>query len=136
MRWIVASVYVALWVVEELKKREGVEMSKKEQIIDKIDKLTEALCQNKKEQTREEMQRNIRRASNEKILRRQIEMLTEYSRTCGVDRSPEASRAIVSLYRSLLEAKCLLFVGIGITFFGLSHLIKRIPVKGIQLIKR
>lgn len=136
MRWIVASVYVTLWVVEELKKREGVEMSKKEQIIDKIDKLTEALCQNKKEQTREEMQRNIRRASNEKILRRQIEMLTEYSRTCGIDRSPEASRAIVSLYRSLLEAKCLLFVGIGITFFGLSHLIKRIPVKGIQLIKR
>ncbi len=111
-------------------------MSKKEQISDKIDKLTEALCQNKKEQTREEMQRNIRRASNEKILRRQIEMLTEYSRTCGVGRSPEASKAIVSLYRSLLEAKCLLFVGIGIAFFGLCYLIKRFPIKGIQFIKR
>ena len=41
-------------------------MSKKEQIIDKLNKLIVVLFQNQKEQTRGEMQRNIRGASNEK----------------------------------------------------------------------
>ena len=35
----------------------------------------------KPEQPRKEMRRNIRRASNRKILRRQMELLAEYSRT-------------------------------------------------------
>lgn len=113
-----------------------VNMSKKEQLIRKMDKLLEAPSQNKKEQSREEMHRNICQSSNEKILRRQIEMLTEYSRTCGVDRAPEANEAIVSLYRSLIEAKCLLFMRIFVALLGFGYLIKCFPIKGIQFIKR
>ncbi len=106
-------------------------MSKKEQIIEKMDKLIETLSKNKKEQTREEMQRNIRAASNEKILRRQIEMLTEYSRTFGVDSAPEANAAIASLYRALAEAKCLFFVRVFVALLGLGYLIKRFLIKRI-----
>ncbi len=109
---------------------------KKKLIVEKLDRLIAELYQNKKEQTREEMQRNIQGASNEKILRRQIEMLTEYSRTCGVDRSPEANEAIASLYRSLIKAKCFLFVRILITCFCIFYLLQCIAIKGVQFIKR
>ncbi len=108
---------------------------KKKVIVEKLDKLIELMSQNKKEQTREEMRANIEKSSNEKILRRQIEMLAEYSRTCGIDRSPEASEAIASLYGWLIKGKYGFFACFLIAFLGFSHLIKCIPIKGIQFIK-
>lgn len=109
---------------------------KKKIMVQKLDKLIELISQNKKEQTREEMRANIEKSSNEQILRRQIEMLTEYSRTCGVDRSPEASEAIASLYGWLIKAKCGFFVCLLIAFFCFFRLLKSIPIKGIQFIRR
>lgn len=69
----------------------------------------------KKERTREELHRDIRRASDKTILRRQMELLAEYSRTDGVDRIPEASLVLLEIYRELnkenkdqeeVETKC------------------------------
>ncbi len=111
-------------------------MSEKEKIVDKLDKLIELLSRNKKEQPLEEMRANIKKASNEEILRQQIEMMAEYSRTCGVDRSPEASEAIASLYGWLFKAKYGFFVCFFIAFLGFFRLVKSIPIKGIQFIKR
>lgn len=110
---------------------------KKKVIVEKLDKMIELMSQNKKEQTREEMRRNIRKASNRKILRRQMELLTEHSRVDYQDSCPmpEASQAIASLHRELIKADGILFVRILVAFLGFSHLIKRIPIKGIQFIK-
>lgn len=102
----------------------------------KIDELIEALSKNIKSQTREEMQSAIKKAGNKKIFRRQIEMLAEYSRTCGVDRAPEASQAMIFLYGGLIKAECFLFVRILVAFFAFLYLFKRFPIKGIQFIMR
>ena len=87
-------------------------------------------------QSREEMHKRIRKASNRKILRQQIEMLTEYSRTCGIDRAPEACQAIAFLYRRLVEAEHILLVRILIALFVFLYMFKRFSVKIIELIKR
>lgn len=111
-------------------------MSEKDEIIRKLDKLIELQSKNQKIQTQEEMKANIRKASNEEILRQQIEMMAEYSRTCGVDRSPEASEAIASLYGWLIKAKCGLFVSFLVVFLGFFRLIKGISIKAIKFTKR
>lgn len=104
----------------------------------KIDKLIEALSQNVKFQSREEMKKKIQKSSNRKILRKQMEMLTECSRIDYQDfcPMPESSQAIAALHRELVKADGILFMGILITLLGLFHLIKRIPIKGVQFIKR
>ncbi len=88
------------------------------------------------QQTREEMQKKTKKASNIKILRRQIEMLTEYSRTSGIERSPEACQAIVELHKELTKAESIILMFFLVSLFGFDYLVKRIPIKGIKLIKR
>ncbi len=90
----------------------------------------------KVKQTIEEMQRKIQVASNRKILRRQLEMLAEYSRTCGVDRAPEASQAMASLHRRLVKAESWCFVRFVIALFALLYFCKCFPVKGVKFVKR
>ena len=92
----------------------------------------------KPEQSREDMRRNIQRASNRRILRRQMELLAECSRTdyqytCPI---PEASEAMASVHKELIKAENRLLVGLLITLFGFLHLLKRFKVEGIQFIKR
>ncbi len=92
----------------------------------------------KPEQPRKEMRRNIRRASNRKILRRQMELLAEYSRTDYQYDSPipASSEAMASVHRELIKAENRLLMGLLITLFGFLHLLKRFKVERIQFIKR
>lgn len=89
-----------------------------------------------KKQSRKEMKKRIQEASNKKILRRQMELLAEYSRTSGIDQIPESSVAMTRLYRELIKTKILIFVSVAIVAFSIAHCLKCIPVKGIQFIKR
>ncbi|MCM1181485.1 MAG: hypothetical protein NC347_14615 [Clostridium sp.] len=78
----------------------------------------------------------IRKASNRKILRRQMEMLTEYSFSGMLfDRMPETSQAIASLHKELFKIHCGLVIWIEITFFALMYFFKRFMVKSIKFIK-
>lgn len=57
-------------------------------------------------QTCAELHDKIKHSSNRKILRRQVELLAEYSRMkIGVDRIPEASYAMARLYSELVKAE-------------------------------
>ena len=87
------------------------------------------------EQTRDEMQRNIMEASKRKILRRQLELLAEYSRTCGIKRIPEASQAMVCVHRELLKAECILFVRFQVAFLAFLYFFKRFAIKRIKFVK-
>ena len=87
-------------------------------------------------QSREDMQKRIKRASNKKILRRQMELLAEYSRTSGIDKIPESSEAMVSVHRQLLKAEWIFFMRFLVTLFGFLYLMKSFLIKGIQFIKR
>ena len=87
------------------------------------------------EQSRQEMSEKIMKASNRKILRRQMELLAEYSRTCGVERIPEASQAMVCVHGELLKAECILFVRFQVAFFAILYFFKRFAIKRIKFIK-
>lgn len=87
-----------------------------------------------REQTREEMRKKIQDASSKKILRRQMELLAEYSRTSGVDRIPEASEAMATIHRRLIKTECVFFVRIMVSLFTLLYFFKCFYVKGIKLI--
>ena len=87
-------------------------------------------------QTREEMKKNIQKATKRKILRRQMELLAEYSRTSGTDKIPESSVAVTAVHNELVKAERIFFMRLLITFFGLLYLIRRIPIKGIELVRR
>ncbi len=104
----------------------------------KIDELIEALSRNVKLQSIEEMSRAVKKASNRKILRRQMELLAECSRTdyqyfCPI---PEASQAIACIHKELIKTEYLLLVRILIVLFGFLYLFKRFAVKRIQFVKR
>ena len=86
-------------------------------------------------QTIEEMQRKIQVASNSKILRRQLEMLAEYSRTCGVDRAPEASQAMVCVHKELVKTNHIFFVRVQVAFFAFLYFFKRFAIKRVKFIK-
>ena len=83
------------------------------------------------EQPREEMHEKIMKASDRKILRRQI----EYSRTCGTERIPEASQAMVCVHKELVKTKYLFFVRVQIAFFAFLYFFKRFVVKRVKFIK-
>lgn len=87
-------------------------------------------------QSVDEMQTKIRKSSNRKILRRQIEMLTEYSRTCGAERAPEACQAISSLHKELFKVENRFLVVCQIALLGFLYVVKCISVKRIQFIER
>lgn len=87
------------------------------------------------EQSREEMHEKIIKASERKILRRQMELLAEYSRTCGTERIPEASQAIVCVHKELVKTKYLFFVRVQIAFFAFLYFFKRFAVKRVKFIK-
>ena len=76
------------------------------------------------------------KSSKWKILRRQMELLTEYSRTSGQDKIPECADALVNTHRELVKAERRLIVRLLVLFLGFRYLMKRIPIKGIQFIKR
>lgn len=88
-------------------------------------------------QTQEDMRNKIRQSSNRKILRRQLELLAEYSRTdyqylCPI---PESSNAMVAIHKELVKAQRILFMRVLIAFFGFMYLINRFSIKRIQFIK-
>lgn len=87
------------------------------------------------EQSREEMHEKIMKASDRKILRRQMELLAEYSRTCGIERAPEASQAMVCVHKELVKTKYLFFVRVQIAFFAFLYFFKRFAVKRIKFIR-
>lgn len=87
-------------------------------------------------QTTKEMRQKIAKSSNRKILRRQVELLAEYSRRAGyADRTPEASMAMVSVHKELIIAERIFFVRFLIVFFTILYLFKCLTVKCIQLIR-
>lgn len=105
---------------------------------EKIDELIEVLSRNVKFQSGEEIKKKVQKASNRKILRRQLELLAECSRTdyqylCPI---PEASQAIANIHRELSKAERILLVRILIVLLGLLYLLKCFMVKNIQFIKR
>lgn len=51
--------------------------------------------------SQEEIRKNIEASSNKLILRRQMELLAEYSRTQGTDQIPECSAMMVKVHREL-----------------------------------
>lgn len=86
--------------------------------------------------TQQEIRKNIKVASNKSILRQQLELLAEHSRTHGVDQIPECSAAMARIYRELVRTErvtkltALLFFGISFDFlYGVS-------VKVINLLRR
>lgn len=87
------------------------------------------------EQTREEMKRRIEAASSRKILRRQMELLAEYSRTSGTERIPEASEVMAVVHKRLVKAERITFVRITVALFAFFYCIKRFSVKVVKLIK-
>lgn len=87
------------------------------------------------EQSREEMHEKIMKASDRKILRRQMELLAEYSRICGVERAPEASQAMVCVHKELVKTNCIFFVRGQVAFFAFLYFFKRFAVKSIKFIK-
>ncbi len=103
-----------------------------------IDTSEKAMEEEKMAQSREEMRKRIMAASKRKILRRQMELLAEYSRTNYEDDCPipEASQAMVSVHKELVKAERVLIVRILIAIFGFFYLVKSFSVKGIQFIKR
>lgn len=72
-------------------------------------------------QTREEMQKKIMAASNRKILRRQMELLAEYSRTSGTNKIPASSEAMTSIHKELVKAETLFFVRVLIALFTFTY---------------
>ena len=77
------------------------------------------------------MRKKIKAASNRHILRRQMELLTEFSRTRYYDICPiaESSQAMAAVHKELVKAESILFVRIPIVFFGFLYLLKRIGIK-------
>ena len=71
--------------------------------------MLKALSDMRKEKERleyEDMRQRIEKSSNRKILRRQLQLLAEYSRRpCGTDRIPEVSKAMLEIYKELGKAK-------------------------------
>lgn len=130
----------ALDVVTEKTDRLIELMKEAQQIIGLLSDIGDRNLQKKEgeemEQSEDEMRIKIRRSSNRKILRRQIEMLTEYSRTCGVERAPEACQAISSLHKELFKVENRFLVSCQIALLGFLYVIKCISVKGIQFIER
>lgn len=91
------------------------------------------MWQSTDQQVFEANRKDIRVASNKKILRRQLELLAEYSRVSyGQKQIPACSREMAQIYRELVNAEtrsilfpvCLLGVGFSI-LYGL----------GVKLIK-
>ena len=83
-------------------------------------------------QTKEEMHQKIMKASNKKILRRQLELLAEYSRTIGTDRIPESSEAMVSIQKELIRNKRNFIMLLFIAGMGANCYLK---VKELQIKK-
>lgn len=78
------------------------------------------------EQTREEMHEKIQNASNRKILRRQMELLAEYSRMPDYDKHiSKASEAMANIHKELIKRECFATVG----FIALCYLVVCFAVK-------
>lgn len=84
-----------------------------------------------------ELNQKVRCASNEKILRRQLELLTKYCHRClDLEKIPEASESMVSIYRELVKAKIRTICFSVVLFGGLLYLLYRVLIKCIQLRQR
>lgn len=85
-------------------------------------------------QSQEDMKQKIQRASNRKILRRQMELLAEWCRISGQSQIPGASKAMIDVNRELLKTERVYFVRFLIAIFAVFYLAKCILVKGIKFI--
>ena len=73
----------------------------------------------------------IKKASDRKILRKQMELISEYCfNEWHYDNLPNMSEAMTSVYRHLLIAKYGFVIWIEITLFALLYFIKGLHVKG------
>jgi len=82
--------------------------------------------------TQEEIHKNIEASSNELILRRQLELLAEYSRTYGTVQIPECSEAMVEVYRELAHTEAKRFLR-PLLFGVCASLLYGISVKLVEL---
>lgn len=88
-------------------------------------------------QTQSNLHTEIRRASNRKILRRQVELLAEYSRLfIGVESIPECSLAMAKLYPELIKAERIAIVRFLVLIGVLFGLLYGFYVKFVKLFKR
>ena len=69
-------------------------------------------------------ERNIEKASDKKILRRQLELLAKYS-YLGIEpkRIPEISQSMVSIYRELFKAKSRAVICAVVLFSSLFYIV-------------
>ena len=89
-----------------------------------------------KQQSQQEMSEKIKESSNKKILRRQMELLAEYSRTIGVERIPECSEAMAKIYRELIKTERRT-IFLSVVLFGASfRLFHSLGVKFVKLCQR
>lgn len=88
-------------------------------------------------QTRDDMHVKIERASNRKILRRQVELLAEYSRLpIGIKSIPKCSLAMAKLYPELVKAERIAVVRFVVLVGVLFSLLYGLYVKFVKLFKR
>lgn len=90
-----------------------------------------------KKQTQAEMHERIMHSSNRKILRRQVELLAEYSRLpIGTKHIAECSNAMARLYPQLVKAECRSVLALAAVFGILFCLIYGFNVKLVKFFKR
>ena len=73
-------------------------------------------------QSIEDMRKKIMLASNRKIVRRQMELLAESSRTQYYSSRPipESSEAMVSVHKELIKAEGIILMRIFVAFFAFA----------------
>lgn len=92
---------------------------------------------NMNEQSRDEMHERIMLASDRKILRRQVELLAEYSHLpIGTSRIPECSCAMARLYPELVKAEHLSVLRGAALLAVFLGLIYGLNVKLVKFFKR
>lgn len=85
---------------------------------------------------KQQIRPEIRKASNRKILRKQMEMLTEYSFNGMLfGRVTETSQAIASIHKELFKIHCGFVIWIEVTLFALLYFFKCLMIKDTKLIK-
>ncbi len=86
---------------------------------------------------RKQNHRKIVKAGDRKILRKQMELLAEYSRLpYAHEKIPEASAALLDIYRELIKTKYLFVTVFPLLFCAFLNLGYSVTVKHVKLFKR
>ena len=56
-------------------------------------------------------------------------------RTCGVERAPEASQAMVCVHKELVKTNHIFVVRVQVAFFAFLYFFKRFAIKRVKFIK-